>query len=205
MEKVKVNNIIHRAKIEVSTTDDYDFECVAVPTENGQLQYERDENGYRNYDRNGNPIIFNQILVVTPEAVNVSRLDSGLPLFDNHPEMEDISVFSTLGITTSYSFDDRGLVVRCKFGSRADEGLRNDVKNGIVKTVSIEGTIQEYGTKIVNPNGLYYDYFATNWTPESLSFAPVPNDIGAQIEAKRAKKAQLNINQSELETLIKKF
>lgn len=205
MEKVKVNNIIHRAKIEVSTTDDYDFECVAVPTENGQLQYERDEYGYRNYDRNGNPIIFNQILVVTTEAVNVSRLDSGLPLFDNHPEMEDISVFSTLGITTSYSFDDRGLVVRCKFGSRADEGLRNDVKNGIVKTVSIEGTIQEYGTKIVNPNGLYYDYFATNWTPESLSFAPVPNDIGAQIEAKRAKKAQLNINQSELETLIKKF
>lgn len=203
MEKVKVNNIIHRAKIEVSTTEDYDFECVAVPTENGQLQYDRDENGYRNYDNNGNPIVFNQILVVTPDAVNVSRLESGLPLFDNHPDMDDISVFTTLGITTAYSFDERGLVVRCKFGSRADEGLRNDVKNGIVKTVSIEGTIQMYRRIEKTPNSQYPDYYATSWTPESLSFAPVPNDIGAQIEAKRAKTAQLKID--NFQTLINKY
>lgn len=205
MEKVKVNNIIHRALIEVSTTADYDFECVAVPTENGQLQYERDENGYRSYDRNGNPIIFNQVLVVTPEAVNTSRLDSGLPLFDNHPDMDDISVFTTLGITTSYSFDERGLIVRCKFGSRADEGLRNDVKNGIVKTVSIEGTIQMYGRTDMPVNAQYPNYYATSWTPESLSFSPVPNDIGAQIEAKRAKSAQLKIDENQLQSLINKF
>ncbi|HEY5588409.1 MAG TPA: hypothetical protein VIK86_05570 [Candidatus Paceibacterota bacterium] len=210
-EKIKVNNVIQRAKIQLSIDDSYDFECVAVPTINGQLQYLRDEDGCRMYDENWNPIIFNQILLVTPENVNVERLDSGLPLFDNHPEMDDISVLTTLGITTSYLFDERGLVVKCKFGSRADEGLRNDVKNGIIKTVSIEGTIQEYGRIEQTNEQRYANYYATKWTPESLSFAPVPNDIGAQIETKRAysklknKEIEGTKEPSLLNNLINKF
>lgn len=208
-DKIKVDNTICRAKIQVSDATDYDFECVAVPTENGQLQYMRDENGWREYDDYGNAIIFNQILMVNPENVDTSRLDSGLPLFDNHPEMEDISVLTTLGITTSYLFNERGLVVRCKLGSRADEMLRNDIKNGIIKTVSIEGTIQMYGKIERMSNQKYPDYYATLWTPESLSFAPVPNDIGAQIDAKRAinniKELEGKKEPSIINNLINKF
>ena len=207
-EKVIEDNRIFRAKITPSENSDYDFECVAVPVNNGQLQYMRDEEGYRVYDENWNPKLFNQVLLPFPENVNTDRLDSGLPLFDNHPEMEDISILTTLGITTAYEFTEAGLVVRCKFGARADQALRDDVKNGIIKTVSIEGSIQEYGRIEQTMTDKYPNYFATMWTPESLSFAPVPNDIESQISAKRAaKNIQLKPTKelSNYELLTNKF
>lgn len=154
----------------------FDFVAVAVPAENGQINYNWRDDEY-----------YNQVLRTAPENINTSRLDSGLPLFDNH--VFDKSALNTLGITAGYEFTERGLEVRCRFGNRADAALRNDVKEGIIKTVSIEGSIQRY--EIERKAGELPVYFATLWTPESLSFAPVPNDIGAQIEVQRAIKSQL--------------
>ena len=74
--------------------------------------------------------------------VDKARLDSGLPIFDNHPW--DSSALNVLGITTGYSFDERGVIVRVKWGARADAQLREDVKNGVIKTVSIEGIVERY-------------------------------------------------------------
>lgn len=180
-----------RAKIDPKKGDDYDFEAVAVPTENGQVNRSWENDEY-----------FMQVLRTNPENVNTERMDVGLPLFDNHPW--DTKAEEVLGITTSYMFDERGIVVRCKFGSRADEALRNDVANGIIKTVSIEGSIQNYS--ISREIGKLPIYYAELWTPESLSFAPVPNDIGAQIEVKRAISAQLAIKkENKLQKLINKF
>lgn len=206
-EKVIDNNHICRAIIKVSETEDYDFECVAVPIDNGQLQYLRDSEGYRIYDENYNPKLFNQILLTNKENVDTIRLDSGLPLFDNHPEMDDISVTTTLGITTWYDFTSAGLVVRCKLGARADQMLKDDIKNGIIKTVSIEGTIEEYGRIEQTLEDKYPNYYATRWTPLSLSFAPVPNDIESQISAKRAVQKQIvNIPQeTKYKQLTNKF
>lgn len=198
-EKVIDNNHICRAIIKVSENADYDFECVAVPAVNGQLQYLRDEEGYRVYDENYNPKLFNQVLLTARENVDTIRLDSGLPLFDNHPDFDDISVMTTLGITTWYDFTSEGLIVRCKLGARADQMLRDDIKNGIIKTVSIEGTIEEYGRIEQTLEDKYPNYYATKWTPLSLSFAPVPNDIESQISAKRAIKKQIAQPKDEVE------
>ena len=171
---------------------EYDFECVAVPFENGQIKYNYREDEY-----------FMQILKAERNNINTQRLESGLPLFDNHPY--DASALKTLGISTSYDFDERGLILRCKFGSRADEALRNDVKNGIIKTVSIEGSIENYSVE--RKIGEVPKYYAELWTPESISFAPVPNDIGAQIEVKRAIQKQIEIPEKEnkYKSLINKF
>jgi len=181
MEKVKEeelkDNRICRALIEPQPEgSDYDFVAVAVPSENGQINYNWRDDEY-----------YNQVLRTSQENINTSRLDSGLPLFDNH--VYDKSAMNTLGITTGFEFTERGLEVKCKFGNRADMALRNDVKEGIIKTVSIEGSIQQYDVK--REAGKLPVYFATLWTPESLSFAPVPNDIGAQIEVQRAINNQL--------------
>lgn len=155
---------------------DYDFECVAVPVENGQMRYSHMNDEY-----------FMQVLAVDRKSIDPSRLQSGLPLFDNHPW--ENSALNTLGITVDFDFTEKGLVTRCKFGARADEALRSDVKNGILKTVSIEGTITNY--EVTREAGKVPVYKATLWTPESLSIAPVPNDIGAQIEVKRAVQKQI--------------
>lgn len=188
-DKTKYDNHICRAAITPMSEEnsEYDFEAVAVPTENGQLRrsYENDE-------------YFNQVLKTAKENIDTSRLDSGIPLFDNHPYNN--SAENTLGITVGYSFDDRGLIVRCKFGARADEALRSDVKNGIIKTVSIEGTIINYSVE--RKIGEVPVYYAELWTPESLSFAPVPNDIAAQIEVKRAIAEQVKVKPNDKKSII---
>ena len=193
--KLKEEYGIIRAAINPNATEsnDYDFEAVAVPVNNKQLRrsYENDE-------------YFYQVLRTAKENIKTERLDSGLPLFDNHPW--DNAAMKTLGITTEYIFDERGLVVRGKLGARADEALRSDIKNGIIKTVSIEGVIENYS--VVRNAGEIPIYYADLWVPESLSFAPVPNDIEAQIEVKRKLQSQKEKeieNKSVINSLIKKF
>lgn len=180
-KKEKDDRQICRALVRPSETEDYDFECVAVPSENGQLKYSWESDEY-----------FYQVLRTGAENIQTARLDSGLPLFDNHPW--DTSAKNTLGITVGYETTPEGLVVRCKFGARADEALRSDVKNGIIKTVSIEGTVTEYGEIKRNPKEIPV-YYATKWEPESLSFAPVPQDIASQIEVRRALERQTTITE----------
>jgi hypothetical protein len=174
---------------------DYDFQAVAIPSENKQLRYSWENDEY-----------FYQVLRTAPENINTSRMDSGLPLFDNHPY--DTSTINQLGITVGYDFTPTGIVMRVKFGARADEALRKDVQDKIVKTVSIEGSIINY--TIERKEGALPVYYADLWEPESLSFAPVPQDISAQIEVKRALADQIEKSKqppldSSLNILLKKF
>lgn len=182
-----------RAKIEVSSEEGYDFTAVAVPVDNGQLRYSYQHDEY-----------FMQVMRTGRENIKVDRLERGLPLFDNHPY--DKSASNILGKTTAFEFSDAGLVVRCKYGARADQALRSDVASGIVDTMSIEGEVSTY--EIVREIGKLPVYYATLWEPTSLSFAPVPNDIGATIDVSRA----LSFNNDKktpektgLNSLINKF
>lgn len=194
-DKINEENLIFRAKISPKDSDDsdeYDFEAIATPKENKKLMYSHSNDEY-----------FYQVLRTSKENLSLSRLDSGLPLFDNHPYEQ--GALRTLGITTSYEFTEEGILVRCKFGARADEALRSDVAKGVVKTVSIEGDVLEY--EIIRNVGQIPIYYANLWEPTSLSFAPIPNDIGAQINVQRALKAQIEKIEpkSFINNLISKF
>lgn len=179
----------------VADGQDWDFEAVAVPTENKQLRYSWMNDEY-----------YYQVLRTGKENVKTDRMDSGLPLFDNHPW--EASAENLLGITVGYDFTTAGIVMRVKFGARADDELKSDVQNKIIKTVSIEGGIINY--TIERKEGEIPVYYADLWEPESLSFAPVPQDISAQIEVKRAltdqiEKSKRPLADSSLNCLIKKF
>lgn len=192
MEQNKItyheNKSIRRAAVEPAPSDtiEYDFKCIASPVDNGQLNYsfENDE-------------FFNQVLMPTKENTRVERLESGLNLFDNH--VYDKSAKNTLGISVKYEFTERGLELYIKFGARADDALRSDIKNKILKTVSIEGEIYQY---MINRNTKSYpDYEASDWQPTSISIAPVPNDIQSQIEieAKRSLTKHIEVPKQEVE------
>lgn len=185
-----------RAKIlPVAEGSEWDFEALAIPADNKQLKYSWENDEY-----------FYQVLRTGKENLKTERMDSGLPLFDNHPW--DVSATKQLGITVGYEITPEGVVMRVKFGARADEALRSDVKNHIVKTVSIEGGVLNY--TIERKQGEIPVYYADLWEPESISFAPVPQDIGAQIEVKRALAAQIEKSKepetdNSLINLFKKF
>ena len=185
---------ICRALLSAAPADSgYDFEAVAVPVDNKQLRY-----SYRNDE------YFYQVLRTGRENIKSDRLDSGLPVFDNHPY--DKSAINTLGITTDYEFTDKGIAIRAKWGARADDALKSDVRNGILKTVSIEGDVYEY--EVERKEGMIPVYYATLWEPHSISIAPVPQDITAQVEVRRAIQKQIekkSDNISIVESLTSKF
>lgn len=194
----KEDRQVYRALINpVADGSDWDFEAIAIPTENKQLRYSWENNEY-----------FYQVLRTAKENIKTDRMDSGLPLFDNHPW--EASAENLLGITVGYDFTNSGIVMRVKFGARADDELKSDVQNKILKTVSIEGSILNY--TIERKQNEIPIYYADLWEPESLSFAPVPQDISAQIEVKRALREQIEKSAPEqpesdslFNSLIKKF
>lgn len=193
MEKDKLGKEDHgicRAMITGSDSEDYDFECIAVPSDNKQLKYSYQNDEY-----------FYQVLRTGADNINSERLELGLPLFDNHEY--DKSAENVLGITTAYEFTSDGLVVRCKHGARADEALKSDIKNKVLRSVSIEGDVELYS--IERMPGQVPVYYAEKWTPTSLSYAPVPQDISAQIDVKRALDAQIHKKESYINLLTKNF
>jgi hypothetical protein len=195
MEKDKQNKEICRAMIEPSDNEAFDFTATIIPTENKQLRYSWENNEY-----------FYQVLRTGKDNIKIDRMESGLPLFDNHPEFEDAGALNQLGITVGYEFTELGITAPIKFGARADEALRSDVKNKIVKTVSIEGNVLVYS--VVRNTGELPIYYADLWEPDSIHFAPVPNDIAAQIEVKRAIQKQIEIpkaDKSIIKSLTTKF
>lgn len=192
-DKKTVERHVIRALITPTQSEEFDFECVAIPVQNGQLKRSWENDEY-----------YTEVLKTEKDNIVTSRMDSGLPLFDNHPW--ETAAMNTLGITVGYEFTERGVVMRCKLGSRADEALRSDIKNGIVKTMSIEGDI--YELTIERKQGMLPTYYATKWEPTSLSFAPVPQDIGSQIEVKRAIQKQIEkpeTGKSIIQSIISKF
>lgn len=195
-ENLKNDKKICRALITpAGEGENYDFEAVAIPAENKQLRYSW-----------SNDEFFYQVLRTEKNNIKVDRMDSGLPLFDNHPF--DQSAKEQLGITVGYDFTAKGIVMRVKMGSRADEALRNDIMNSIIKTVSIEGEVLDY--TIERKENEIPIYYADLWEPSSLSFAPVPQDISSQIEVKRALNDQIERSKepesdSLFDSLIKKF
>jgi len=180
METKEIKDIKHpvmRALIVPNSGgEDYDFECIASPFTNGQLNYDPSNGRY-----------FNQVLSPSIENTRVERMNSGLPLFDNHPW--DKSAKNQLGISRGYEFTAEGIRLKIKWGAKADQAIRDDVKNEITKTVSIEGDIYEY--EVTEKVGELPVYLATDWEPTSVSLAPVPQDIASQIEVKRAIEKQL--------------
>ena len=186
--------------LENSGGEDYDFVCIASPFDNGQIRYDYNSSRY-----------FKEVLVPSTENTRTDRLDSGLPLFDNHPW--DKSAKNQLGISRKYEFTPDGIKLYVKWGSKADQAMRDDVANGITKTVSIEADIYEY--EITEKAGEIPVYRTIDWDPTSISLAPVPQDILSQIEVKRAIQKQIQEQKNVQEekpnddsfiiNLIKKF
>jgi len=194
-DKQKDEKSIIRALITPSDSPDYDFQCIAVPSENKQLKYSYSNDEY-----------FYQVLKTGEENISIERMKSGLPIFEKHLDEWEISALNQLGISVGYEFTPEGIVLRNKFGARADQQLRDDVKNEVLKTVSIDGEVLEY--RIERNPGMIPIYYAELWEPQFLAFAPVPQDIGAQIEVKRAIQKQIEpptANKSIIKQLTNKF
>ena len=125
-----------------------------------------------------------EVLDHAREAVNLERLNDGAPLLFNHRADNYVGVLEYAQIEG----DRKGRAkVRFSKSARAEE-IWQDVKDGILRKVSIGYTIDEYKEERRENR----DYaIATKWTPYEVSIVTVPADNSVGIGREHPK---LNLN-----------
>ncbi|EFO0063579.1 major capsid protein [Escherichia coli] len=160
--------------------DQYEFE-IAFSSEQAYQRQFWDE-------QNQEMVVLDEILVHTPEAVDLSRLNNNAPLLFNHNFDNHIGVVCNARIDADNV--GRALVKFSKHGTLAND-IRNKVIEGTMEKISVGYDIKEY----------HIDYakgqlIVTKWAPYELSFVTVPaddtvglnrslNTITVNLEAKR--------------------
>lgn len=192
MEKKELDITTIRASIDGASinVEDRSFDVV-IATETPIPYFD-----YRYKDAyDGAPERYNEVLLCNSDAIEVQRLDVGIPLFPSHWQRDSLS---QLGITTEYDLSGGRCSAKIKLGARADEALWSDIQNGISKTVSIgvkifEATRSEIGGSLT--------YTATKWSPMHVALAPEPADINCNT----VRSSDTKINNVVVETKKDKF
>ncbi len=140
--------------------DQYEFEIAFSSEQPYQRQFWDEQNQEM--------VVLDEILVHTPEAVDLSRLNNNAPLLFNH------NFDNHLGVVCDARIDadnvGRALVKFSKHGTLAND-IRNKVIEGTMEKISVGYDIKEY----------HIDYtkgqlIVTKWAPYELSFVTVPAD-----------------------------
>lgn len=160
--------------------DQYEFEIAFSSEQPYQRQFWDEQNQEM--------VVLDEILVHTPEAVDLSRLNNNAPLLFNHNFDNHIGVVCNARIDADNV--GRALVKFSKHGTLAND-IRNKVIEGTMEKISVGYDIKEY----------HIDYtkgqlIVTKWIPHEVSWVSVPaddtvglnrslNTITVNLEAKR--------------------
>ncbi|EEU2139838.1 phage major capsid protein [Escherichia coli] len=160
--------------------DQYEFEIAFSSEQPYQRQFWDEQNQEM--------VVLDEILVHTPEAVDLSRLNNNAPLLFNHNFDNHIGVVCNARIDADKV--GRATVKFSKHGTLAND-IRNKVIEGTMEKISVGYDIKEY----------HIDYaksqlIVTKWSPFELSVVSVPaddsvglnrslNTITVNLEAKR--------------------
>lgn len=125
---------------------------------------------------------YDEVLDVTPEAVDMSRFDAGVvQVLDGHNVYGGIDAI--LGIARSGSIANGQGLAKLQLSSRDDlAGKVADIKSGVIRAMSFGYSVQQYQ---ITPGGQRDDgsqiplYRAVKWQPQEISFVTVPADPNA--------------------------
>jgi len=128
----------------------------------------------RRYDWQRDQFYYEE-LAVTPEAVDMSRLQSGAPLLNTHGQYD---LFSVIGVVARAWLDGAAGMATVKFSERDDvQPFFRDVVGGIIRNVSVGYIVNRF--VIIEGEADLPIYRATSWMPTEISLVPVGADQNA--------------------------
>lgn len=117
-----------------------------------------------------------EVLSHSPEAIDMSRLESGAPLLMDHNTSDQIGIVESATVT-----DGKGrAIVRFSKSTRGQE-IFDDVKDGIRQNISVGYRIHEMTLDDSRGKDDVETYRATNWQPYEISVVSTPADINVGI------------------------
>lgn len=125
---------------------------------------------------------YDEILDVTPEAVDMTRFDAGtVQVLDGHNVYGGVGAI--LGIARSGSIEqNQGRATLALSTDPAKAGVVGDIEAGVIRAMSFGYSVQKYQ---ITPGGQRDDgsqidlWRAVRWQPQEISFVTVPADPGA--------------------------
>jgi len=138
----------------------------------------------RRYDY-WNDRYYDEELVVSPEAVDMSRLNAGASVLNTHSQWDLSNVIGVVERAWLEGNEGRATV---KLSQREDlAGIVRDIEAGIIRHISAGYTVQRYAVVRAeerDDGGTVALYRAERWTPAEISFVPVPADAGSSVRSK---------------------
>jgi len=127
---------------------------------------------------------FIEILSCDPSHVDLSRMNSGAPVLDNHDRYSSTRK-AVVGVVESARVENGQCVARLRFSNASNDDieLMNKVKDGIVTGVSVGYDVFSYQLTRSNIDGQLDTYKAINWQPTEISFVPVQADINSRVRS----------------------
>lgn len=127
---------------------------------------------------------FDEVLVVSDKAIDLSRMNAGAPVLDSH---SSYSTFSQVAVVERAWIDGGEGKATVRFpkagiDERADRmfGL---VSDGIIKNVSVGYSIDKIRIEEAKKKGDVEKVFVERWTPNEISFVTIPADPDAQVRS----------------------
>ena len=130
---------------------------------------------------------YDEILIVSEKAVDLSRLNAGAAVLDSH---DTWSTQSQVAVVERASIEDGKGIATVRFpqpgvDANADR-LFALVADKIVRNISVGYSIDKVRIEKSETSGEVEKWFIERWTPHELSFVTVPADPGAQVRAQEA-------------------
>jgi hypothetical protein len=125
---------------------------------------------------------YDEELVVSPEACDMSRFDAGtVQVLDNHQVYGGVNAI--IGIATRGSIENGEGSATLRLSTRPEmAGIVNDIKAGVIRSISFGYRVNKYEiTRAIDrTDGVNVPlYRAVSWQPNEISFVTVPADADA--------------------------
>lgn len=138
------------------------------------------ETAVRTFDWDSYEMI-NEVLVCTPEAGDLTRLNSGGPVLDNHNRWGKTAEV-TVGVVENARFENGIAIAKVRFGNTEDDTkLMHKVRDKIVTGISVGYNVKEY--QVTRTEGETPLYRATKWEATEISFVPVQADVNSRVRS----------------------
>lgn len=138
------------------------------------------ETAVRTFDWESYELV-DEVLVCSPESGDLTRLNSGAPVLDNHNRWGKTNEV-VVGVVESARFENGVGIAKLRFGkSKDDTDLMEKVRDKIVTGVSVGYNVKEY--QVTRSEGKTPQYRATKWEATEISFTPIQADVNSRVRS----------------------
>lgn len=133
----------------------------------------------RRYDWSNDRYYLEQ-LEVSPEAINLDRLQRGAPLLNNH---SSYSLEHQVGVVDQPVIEAGVGTVQAQLSRRESvRGVVQDLEDRVIRSVSV-GYIRDAITQTYDAITQTWTYLVTRWTPMEVSLVCIPADMDSQVRS----------------------